>query len=162
MYSITKSLLDNSPFEDMFSLENWFKPADDMLRNVRDSFSNIGFKKIISRPHDLTFMKDDKGNTIGQKLSLVYTPFKKDQIKVSVVDNTLSVSIGGEEKVEKSEKDGEIIYKGISSQSTRFSLVLTDKVDKEKIKAKAEDGMLSIELPFVKEEEKKEIEVTVE
>jgi HSP20 family molecular chaperone IbpA len=138
--------------------------GDDFFADFRDNFATRGLKKIIQRPHDLTNVKDKDGNVVGQKLSLVYTPFKKDQIKVTVEGNVLSVAIGDEKKEEKQDENGEIVYKGISTQSTRFALNLTDKIDKNLINAKAEDGMLHIDLPFVKEEKKepKAIEISVQ
>lgn len=155
MNSLTKFDPFNGIFPSLFD--------DDFFADFRDNFANRGLKKIISRPHDLTNIKDKDGNVVGQKLSLVYTPFKKDQIKVTVDGDTLSVSIGDKKEEETKDEDGEIVYKGISTQSTRFSLKLTDKIDKKLINATAEDGMLHIDLPFVKEEETKpkQIEITV-
>lgn len=136
---------------------------DDFFADFRDNLASRGLKKIISRPHDLVNMKDEKGNVIGQKLSLVYTPFKKDQIKVTVEDDTLTVAIGDEKKEEKKDENGEIVYKGISTQATRFSIKLTDQIDKKAVTAKAEDGMLHIDLPFVKKaDEPKQIEISVQ
>lgn len=135
---------------------------DDFFADFEDKFACRGLKKIIQRPHDLMNVKDENGNVVGQKLSLVYTPFKKDQIKVTVDGDMLSVSIGDEQKEEKKDENGEIVYKGISTQSTRFALKLTDQIDKKAVTAKAEDGMLHIDLPFVKKaEEPKQIEIAV-
>lgn len=128
---------------------------DEIFSDFRNNIANRGLKKIISRPHDLINVKDKEGNVIGQKLSLVYTPFKKDQIKVSLDGDILSVSIGDEKKVEEKVDENEIVYKGISTQSTNFVLKLTNRIDKKNINAKAEDGMLYIDLPFVKTEEEK-------
>jgi len=156
MNSLIKQTLD--PFAGLF-------PSifdDDFFADFRDNFASRGLKKIIQRPHDLVNVKDEKGNVVGQKLSLVYTPFKKDQIKVTVNDGMLTVSIGDEKKEEKKDENGEIVYKGISTQATRFSLKLTDQIDKAAVTAKAEDGMLHINLPFVKKaEEPKQIEISV-
>ena len=156
MNSLMKTTID--PFAGLF-------PSifdDDFFADFRDNFASRGLKKIIQRPHDLMNVKDENGNVVGQKLSLVYTPFKKDQIKVTVDGDTLSVSIGDEKKEEKKDENGEIVYKGISTQSTRFALKLTDQIDKKLIEAKAEDGMLCIDLPFVKKaEEPKQIEIAV-
>ena len=136
---------------------------DDFFDSFTNDFSHWGLKKIISRPHDLVNMKDEKGNVIGQKLSLVYTPFTKDQIKVTVEDDMLTVAIGDEKKEEKKDESGEIVYKGISTQVTRFSIKLTDQIDKKAVTAKAEDGMLHIDLPFVKKaDEPKKIEISVQ
>lgn len=136
---------------------------DDLFADFCDNFSTRGLKKIIQRPHDLVNVKDENGKVVGQKLSLVYTPFTKDQIKVAIDGDLLSVSIGGDEKKEEKKNDqGEVIYKGISTQSTRFALRLTDAIDKKAIDAKAEDGMLHIYLPFVKEDTtQKQIQIEV-
>lgn len=156
MNSIMKTTFD--PFIGLFpSLFD-----DDFFADFRDNFANRGLRKFISRPHDLTNIKDKDGNTVGQKLSLVYTPFKKDQIKVTVNGDTLSVAIGDEKKEEEKAADGEIVYKGISTQTTRFSLKLSDRIDKKNINATAEDGMLHIDLPFVKEEEKTPEQIQIE
>ena len=156
MNSLIKQTLD--PFAGFF-------PTifdDDFFASFRDNFASRGLKKIIQRPHDLMNVKDENGNVVGQKLSLVYTPFKKDQIKVTVDGDMLSVAIGDEKKEEKKDENGEVVYKGISTQSTRFALKLTDQIDKNHIDAKAEDGMLHIDLPFVKKaEEPKQIEIAV-
>jgi len=80
---------------------------------------------------------------------------------VSVEDDNLTVSIGDEAKEEKKDENGDVIYKGISTQSTRFSLKLTDKIDKKAISAKAEEGMLYIDLPFASEKEPETIEVKI-
>lgn len=136
---------------------------DNFFADFKDNFASRGLKKIISRPHDLVNVKDADGNVIGQKLSLVYTPFKKDQIKVTMEGDMLSVSIGDEKKEETKNDSGEIVYKGISTQSTRFTLKLADQIDKAAISAKAEDGMLHIDLPFLKKEvkEPKIVEISV-
>ena len=158
MNSLVKRTTLN-PFTGLFP--SFFE--DDFFDSFTNDFGHWGLKKIISRPHDLVNMKDEKGNVIGQKLSLVYTPFKKDQIKVTVEDDTLTVAIGDEKKEEKKDENGEIVYKGISTQATRFSIKLTDQIDKKAVTAKAEDGMLHIDLPFVKKaEEPKQIEISVQ
>lgn len=156
-YQLMNQLTKFDPFNGIFP--TLFD--DDFFADFRDNFANRGLKKIISRPHDLTNVKDANGNIVGQKLSLVYTPFKKDQIKVMIDGDTLSVSIGDEKKEEKKDENGEIVYKGISTQSTRFALKLTDKIDKKLVNAQAEDGMLHIDLPFVKEEETKPKQIEV-
>lgn len=157
MYSLTNRT--NDPFEDIFSLANIFFPKD--FRALRDDLSNVGLKKVISRPHNLETVRDANGNVVGQRLSLVYTPFKKDQINVSVENDDLVVSIGETKNEEKKDDNGDILYKGISTQSTKFSLKLTDKIDKKAISAKAEEGMLYIDLPFASEKEPEKIEVKV-
>ena len=135
---------------------------DDIWADFRDVFAAKGLKKTIGRPHNLVNIKDKDGNVTGQRLSLVYTPFSKSDVKIEIEDGILTVLIGGT-KNESSESD-DYIYHGISSQSTKFCLHIADNVDQSKITAKGEDGMLHIDFPF-KEPEKKppqKIQLTIE
>jgi HSP20 family molecular chaperone IbpA len=125
---------------DMFSYPFERKIQNNGLRNVK-------------RPHNLVNVKDDDGNIIAQKLTVVTTPFSKDDVKVTVADNMLSVTCGAENKYDKENED--VIYRGISSQSYSFALQLSPTVDKKNITAENKDGMLTISLPVKKEEEKK-------
>lgn len=109
---------------------------------------NSGLKGLISKPHNLYSIKDDKGEITEWKMEMVYTPFKKSDISVTVSENILSVEIGSESTVDQN--DETLIYKGISSKTTKFSISLSDKIDEEKITAKAEDGILTIIMPVKK------------
>jgi HSP20 family molecular chaperone IbpA len=111
-----------------------------------------GLKTLIRRPHNIVAVKDADGNVVSQRLEVVTTPFAKDEVKVTVVDDTLTVECGKENKEEKDEDS--YIYKGISSQKYSFSIRLSNKIDKGAIKAKNVDGVLTITLPFKKEEPK--------
>lgn len=125
-----------------------------------DEFQSRGLKQLIHKPHNLITKKDKDGNIESFDLEVVYTPFKKSDVKVSVKDNVLTVVCGSENK----EKDDEMIYCGISHQSYTFSLPLTDDVDIAAIKAKADDGMLYITIPMKKPEviEPKILEIAVD
>lgn len=123
-------------------------------------FQNKGLKQLIHKPHNLLTKKDENGNIESFSLEVVYTPFKKSDVKVSLEDNVLTVTCGTENKA----KDDEMIYCGISHQSYTFSLPLTKDVDTANIKAKAEDGILYITLPMKKPEaiSSKALEITVD
>lgn len=88
------------------------------------------------------------------------TPFKKEDVKVKVVGNTLSVECGAENKLD--EDDESVIYRGISAQSWEFALQLAPSVDKQGITAENRDGMLTIVLPLKKAEEKKPDQIDIE
>lgn len=134
-------------------------PFENMFRNLEAMMDfdfnreSRGLKKYLHRPHNLITKKDANGKVEGYGLEVVYTPFKKDEVKVRILDNVLTVKCGSENKV----KDEDMDYCGISHQSYEFSLPLSDCIDTKAIEAKAEDGMLYITLP-VKKEEVKEIE----
>lgn len=133
-------------FLDFFSNPFEHKIQNNGLRNVK-------------RPHNLSNVKDENGNIVSQKLTVVTTPFKKEDVKVTVLDNMLSVTCGAENKYDESNED--VIYRGISSQSYSFALQLSPIVDKKSITAENKDGMLTINLPVKKEKEKKPEEIEV-
>ena len=145
-------------FDMMKPLATW----DDMWQNMvalteypfnGKTLKDIGLRKLITRPHNIVNVTDPKTKeVIEQRLEVVTTPFKKNQVQVQVADNTLTISCGDVEDVCKkpNEDDPEeaYLYTGISSQYYTFSLKLSDKVDKSKIRAKNEDGILTVTLPF--------------
>lgn len=140
----------------MKPLSTW----DDMWRSMdalmrypfeENPLATNGLKSLIRRPHNLVNVKDDDGNVIAQRLEVVTTPFAKDEVKVSVEGNVLTVACGETNKEEKTED--EYIYKGISSQSYTFQVRLGNSVDKTAIKAKNVDGVLTVMLPFKKKED---------
>lgn len=124
------------------------------------NISGSGLKNVIKRPHNLINITDDTGEVIAQRLEVVTTPFKKDDVKVSIFDNILSVNCGTENI--KSETSENAIYRGISNQSYTFSLKLAPSVDQKMITAENSDGMLKINLPLKKEETIKPQPVMIE
>ena len=118
------------------------------LQNIEELAENIKEKGLLE---PLQGVKDDDGNVVAQRLEVVTTPFAKDEVKVSVEGNVLTVACGGSNKEEKTED--EYIYKGISSQSYTFQVRLGNSVDKTAIKAKNVDGVLTVMLPFKKKED---------
>lgn len=144
---------------ELVNTRNIWNDWDDMFRTMDalmqypskgGSLERQGLKNLIHRPHNIINVKDDDGNVVAQKLEVVTTPFAKDEVKVTVEDNVLSIQCGSENKDDR--KEDEYVYRGISSQSYTFSLKLGDNIDKDSIKAKNVDGVLSIMLPFKSKE----------
>lgn len=141
----------------------------DPIWEMMDFFANPFERKICNRglsnirkPHNLTNVKDKDGNIVGMKLTVVTTPFRKDDVRVRIVDDMLTVKCGFENVKDAENED--VIYRGISSQSYEFSLKLGDSIDRKAISAENKDGMLTINLPYVAVEEKKpeEIEIKID
>lgn len=149
----------NDPWK---SLLSEFQALSNMMsKTFNDDFKNRGLKDVITKPHNLLTNKDEKGNVVSYSLEVVYTPFKKEDVKVQVLNNILTVACGKENKV----KDPNMIYCGISNQSYTFSLPLDKCVDTAEITAKAEDGILTITLPLKKPdlpEEPEPLKITVQ
>lgn len=146
-------------FDMMKPLATW----DDMWQNMialteypfaGKNLKDIGLRKLITRPHNIVNVTDPKTKkVIEQRLEVVTTPFKKGDVKVTVSGNTLTVECGNVEDEATTEQENEepredFLYKGISEQYYTFSLKLSDQVDKSRITAKNEDGVLKVTLPF--------------
>ena len=148
-----------SMFEEM---ENMWRNMDAMfnapLLTDGSKFKTRGLRSIIARPHNLITKKDDKGNVTSWSIEIPYTPFKKDEVSVEVKDHALTVVCGKENKV----KDDEMDFSSISYQAFNFTIPLSENVDVNNITAKAEDGMLRIDLPAKAIEEKKENVLKIE
>ncbi len=84
----------------------------------------------------------------------------KDDIKITVEDNVLRIH--GEKKLEREEKDRNYYVVERSYGTFERAFRLPDYVDSEKIKAKFENGVLTITLPKREEEKKKVIDVQIE
>ena len=142
-------------FSDPFA--NMFKEMEAIM-DFDFSRQSRGLKKLIKRPHNLITNKDENGKVTSFDLEVVYTPFKKSECKVKIQDNVLSVECGSENKV----KDADMDYCGISHQSYSFALPLAECIDTKLITAIAEDGMLYINLPVKKLEDKKSTELEIQ
>ncbi len=141
-------LMIHDPFANM---SNMFRNLEAMM-DFDFNRESRGLKKWVKRPHNLLTKKDKDGKIESYEIEIVYTPFKKNEVNVQILDNVLTVKCGSENKV----KDEDMDYCGVSHQSYEFSIPLSETIDTAKIEAKAEDGMLYINLPVkVVEEEKK-------
>ena len=145
-------------FDDMdtFWMQIFNQPMS-QLKKIKDTGISI-----IDRPHNVITIRDKDGNVVGNKLEVVTTPFKKNEVSVEVSNKVLTVKCEKTEK-ENTEQSGTEdtkeyeIHHGISSQSYRFSLKLSDKVDIDSIVASNEDGVLTITLPFLKETKSEDV-----
>ena len=66
---------------------------------------DAGLKGIINRPHNIINIKDNNGEVIAQRLEVVTTPFKKEDVKVKLVGDILTVTCGASNKVEEDNED---------------------------------------------------------
>lgn len=145
----------NDPWRNMFNrLEALMDDA------FETKFQNNGLKRMIHRPHSLIENRNPETNEVeSYSIEVVYTPFKKADVNVSVKDSVLTVKCGSENK----ERSNGVIFSNISYQAYEFTIPLTDSIDSENISAKAEDGILYISLPVKKPEviEEKVREISV-
>ncbi|TNF45596.1 Hsp20/alpha crystallin family protein, partial [bacterium] len=84
----------------------------------------------------------------------------RDEVDISLKDDTLTIK--GEKKQEKEEKDENRYYVERSYGSFSRTLTLPSKVNAEGVEARFQDGVLEIYLPKAEEEKIKEIQVKVD
>lgn len=88
------------------------------------------------------------------KVSLAVPGMKKDDFNIDVNANLLTISSEKEEK--KEDKDAKFTRKEYNYSSFSRTFTIPDYVNKEKIDARYEDGVLKLSLP--KKEEAKKLE----
>jgi len=88
----------------------------------------------------------------GYHVSLAVPGLKKDDLKINVEGNMLTISSEKEESRE--EKDKKFTRKEYNYASFSRSFSLPEEVNKEKIEAQYEDGILKLQLPRTAEAKK--------
>ena len=149
-------------------------------KDALTSVANNGLKQILNRPHNLLAGKDKDGNTVYRIEVVytpftkkdINVDFMDDFLEVGVGmpwedaeakegDKKVKEPEAEKEPAEKAEPaapEFKEIYHGISGKPFAFKLFLKnlldwqceEEIDREGIKAKAEDGILSITIPTKK------------
>jgi HSP20 family protein len=121
---------------------------DDFFKPWNEWFDNGGFwGRVLNVPAvNITEQKD------SYLVSLAAPGMKKEDFKIDVDGNMLTISSEKEET--KEEKEKRFTRKEYNYSSFSRSFTLPEEVNQEKIDAKYEDGVLKISLPR-KEEAKK-------
>lgn len=121
--------------------EDYFKPWNEWFDN-----GNLWGRAMNIPAVNITEHKDE------YMVSLAVPGMKKDDFKIDVEGNMLTISSEKEES--KEEKDKKFTRKEYNYSSFSRSFTLPEEINKEKIDAKYENGLLKISLPR-KEEAKK-------
>jgi HSP20 family protein len=121
---------------------------DDFFRPWNEWFDNSALLgRVMNVPAvNITEQKDD------YLVSLAAPGLKKEDFKIDVDGNMLTIS--SEKEQSKEEKDKKFTRREYSYSSFSRSFTLPEEVNKEKIDARYEEGVLKISLPR-KEEAKK-------
>ncbi len=124
-----------SVFDDFFKPWNeWFDNDGSLARSMNVPAVNI------------TEKKDE------YQVSLAAPGLKKDDFKIAVDGNMLTITSQKEET--KEEKEKRFTRKEYNFSSFSRSFTLPEEINKEKIEATYEDGVLKIALPYRKEANK--------
>ena len=149
-------------FDDIFAM------LDRLASTATIDYPETGLKSILPRPHNLYVEQDSVTGEIAKWIiETVYTPFTKSDISVKFKKDRfgtrLFIAVGNndQKKIDESKTDkvdGETEqktkktlstcrYKGLSTKSFEIEFPLPDTVNPKDITVKAEDGLLTIELP---------------
>ena len=135
---------DNNMFSFLRTITSVFPKFNKDENFFGKLLANTGLKPLINRPHNLYVEHDDKGVITKYGMKIVYTPFSKDDVHVSVKNNNLVIEIGRENV--PAEKN--CVYCNISKHCEKIVMYLSDyNVDIENITAKCDDGILTVEIP---------------
>ncbi|KPL02355.1 MAG: hypothetical protein AMJ73_08860 [candidate division Zixibacteria bacterium SM1_73] len=141
------------PFRDLISIQ-------DEMNRLFDDF----FGRPVTRPEwteaawcPCVDVSETKDNVI---INTEIPGMSKDDVTVSIQDNVLTLS--GEKKQEKEEKDANYHRVERSYGSFSRSFTLPTSVQPDKVKATYKDGILRITLPKSEEVKPKQIPITVE
>lgn len=121
----------------------------DPFMNMDDWFKGFGFRPFPGEPETAPLIKidvkeNDKTYTVRAEIPGV----NKDDIKVQVDGNRVSIS--AETKKEKEEKEGDrVICRECYQGSSYRSFILHSAVDESKTEAKYRDGILELTLPKI-------------
>ena len=126
---------------------------DDFMNDFRlPAFPDVD--KELYGKHAKNLMKTDvKETEKGYEVDMDLPGFKKDEIQIELKDGYLTVS--AEKGLDKDEEDkkGKYIRKERYAGALSRTFYLGEEIREEEIKAKFENGILSVSIP--KEEEKK-------
>jgi len=142
--------------------EDFFRPFRELQREIDRLFEDFFTPSVRRSSEVYNFMPDiDVYETDKELVIEAEIPgMDRKDITVKIEDNVLKIS--GEKKLEREQKDRN--YRVFERSYGKFErcMVLPDYVDAEKIKAKYENGVLTITIPKREEVKTKIVDVKVE
>jgi len=138
--------------------DDFFNTFRDMQKDVDKVFNNFltgGTASSIAMPSTDVYETDDE-----YVFEFELPGYTKDDVKVNVEDNVLTVSSEKEKKAEDEKKNYHVVERCYGSFRRQFSL--PDNADVDAVKAKFNNGVLDLRVPKKEEEKKKTIDVDIE
>lgn len=126
-----------------------------MPRRDFDLFGDDFFKDDFFKPEKNNLMKTDIKETDNSYILDIDLPgYKKEDIKVDVTDGYLTINAKTSNEVNDKEKGKYVRRERFTGEVTR-SFYVGEDVKDEEIKASFKNGILNLEVPKVKPDEKK-------
>ena len=136
------------------TFDNLFAPTQVFDKFFDEVFDNEFFKPTrwakdaSAYPMNVVNIKKD-GKTVAKRLEYALAGFSKNEISISLKNGVLTIE--AEHNHDDSENETSE-YNGISYKKMTVSYSLMDNADEDGITSKFENGLLSITVPFRKEE----------
>jgi HSP20 family protein len=132
-------------FRDFFRTMNDFiheKPVKGFLQSI-DEFFNSPFP---SGAFPVEVRETENEYVISAELPGV----KKEQIKLNILSNHLSISIENKEEQTKEDLNNHFFQKKVSQQRLSRTITLPVAINEKMVKASYRDGLLTIRIPLVR------------
>lgn len=145
----------------MFHAKSNYHVAPRIFGGLENFFNNNGWSQLLADEKmdvysvPVNIHENDK----GYDMQLVAPGLKKEDFKINLEKNVLSVSF--EQKQEQKEEGNKVLRSEYSFRSFKRSFTLNDKINTAGISAKYEDGILNINLPKKETTETVAQEITV-
>ena len=136
------------------AFDSLFAPTQMLDRFFDEMLDNEFFKptrwakEASAYPMNVVNVKKD-GKTVAKRLEYALAGFAKNEISISLKNGVLTIEAEHNQDSNENETNE---YKGISYKKMAVSYSLMDNADEDGITSKFENGLLSITIPFKKEE----------
>lgn len=124
-------------------------PAKKVHQNwLPDVFNDFFENEWLSKPRFSMPAVNIKETPAEFSVELAAPGLTKDDYNVSINDqNHLVISVRKEEKKEEKDDDGKYLRREFAYTQFQKMLILPDNIERDKIEAKAENGVLTVVLP---------------
>lgn len=139
----------------MFGLIPYKRNIDRIINSMFEDFWFEDYQPVYSNRMRVDIREDEEKYILEAELPGI----KKEEIVLEAKDNILTISIEKDEKIDEEKENYIIRERRYGSMSRSFSI---DNVNIEKIKAKFENGILSVTLPKLESKNNKSKKINIE
>ncbi len=155
-YTTTPSFGGYASFPDYNDFWNFNEEFDLLWKSFFDNSSVFKpiKEKIVAHPCDI---QETDG---GLKIELTAVGLNKDEIDIIVDSETLRVAYRKtEDEKEKEKNEYRYLHRSIKKASFDIAWKISSKYDLAKLEAKLDKGLLTLEIPFAKENKPKKVTI---
>lgn len=153
---MNKKYFDNFPIIMPSEVSGMFEMFEQLNNSI---FNKTTIKKFFPYPINIFNVVDNKENkNVSTIIEIALAGFTKDEISVTAIrGKSLTVKLMPKESILDSAYSHKYLTNGIAKREASISWALNVKVDLDKFKTTYKNGILTIALPLMKEEQTEEI-----